>query len=174
MKKADLLTVAHYLIGHLSCSQVPALAKRHKVEAKINSASAQELLVKVGAYPLPSRSRGDLRRNPLGTSVWSRFRIDGLKVLFCPSPANGPMIPLHEFKEFCRNKVALNHLVNVRSDIEAKHGRHMRRPVSRRVGTREVNRQEPLFKRHSAARQVELRALIFGATVVVLGPRSLS
>jgi len=26
--------------------------------------------------------------------------------------------------------VALNHLVNVRSDIEAKHGRHMRRPVS--------------------------------------------
>jgi len=131
VKKADLLTVAHYLIGHLSCSQVPALAKRHKVEAKINSASAQELLVKkVGAYPLPSRSRGDLRRNPLGTSVWSRFRIDGLKVLFCPSPANGPMIPLHEVKEFCRNKVALNHLVNVRSDIEAKHGRHMRRPVS--------------------------------------------
>jgi hypothetical protein len=61
VKKADLLTVAHYLIGHLSCSQVPVLAKRHKVEAKINSASAQELLVKkVGTYPLPSRSRGDL------------------------------------------------------------------------------------------------------------------
>ena len=50
VKKADLLTVAHYLIGHLSCSQVPALAKRHKVEAKKDSASAQELLVKkVGA-----------------------------------------------------------------------------------------------------------------------------
>ena len=50
LKKADLLTVAHYLIGHLSYSQVPALAKRHKVEAK-DSASAQELLVKqVGTY----------------------------------------------------------------------------------------------------------------------------
>jgi ParB family chromosome partitioning protein len=51
LKKADLLTVAHYLVGHLSYSQVPALAKRHKVEAKKDSASAQELLVKqVGAY----------------------------------------------------------------------------------------------------------------------------
>src|SRR5260370_39509600 len=51
LKKADLLTVAHYLIGHLSYRQVPALAKRHKVEAKKDSASAQELLAKqVGNY----------------------------------------------------------------------------------------------------------------------------
>jgi hypothetical protein len=51
LKKADLLTVAHYLIGHLSYSQVPALAKRHKVEAKKDSAFAQELLAKqVGRY----------------------------------------------------------------------------------------------------------------------------
>jgi ParB family chromosome partitioning protein len=51
LKKADLLAVAHYLIGHLSYSQVPTLAKRHKVEAKKDSASAQELLAKqVGAY----------------------------------------------------------------------------------------------------------------------------
>src|SRR5450755_566422 len=51
LKKADLLAVAHYLIGHLSYSHVPALAKRHKVEAKQDSASAQELLVKqVGTY----------------------------------------------------------------------------------------------------------------------------
>jgi hypothetical protein len=51
LKKADLLALAHYLIGHLSYSQVPALAKRHKVEAKKDSASAQELLVKqVGTY----------------------------------------------------------------------------------------------------------------------------
>jgi len=50
LKKADLRAVAHYLIGHLSYSQVPALAKRHKVEAK-DSASAQELLAKqVGTY----------------------------------------------------------------------------------------------------------------------------
>jgi ParB family transcriptional regulator, chromosome partitioning protein len=51
LKKADLLAVAHYLIGHLSYSQVPALAKRHKVEAKKDSTSAQELLAKqVGTY----------------------------------------------------------------------------------------------------------------------------
>ena len=51
LKKSDLLAVAHYLIGHLSYSQVPALAKRHKVEAKKDSASAQELLAKqVGTY----------------------------------------------------------------------------------------------------------------------------
>jgi hypothetical protein len=51
LKKADLLTVVHYLIGHLSYSQVPALAKRHKVEAKKDSASAQEVLAKqVGIY----------------------------------------------------------------------------------------------------------------------------
>jgi ParB family chromosome partitioning protein len=46
LKKADLLTVVHYLIGHLSYSQVPALAKRHKVEAKKDSTSAQERLAK--------------------------------------------------------------------------------------------------------------------------------
>ncbi len=51
LKKADLLTVAHYLVGHLSYSQVPALAKRHKVEARKDSASAQKLLAKqVGTY----------------------------------------------------------------------------------------------------------------------------
>ena len=51
LKKADLLAVANYLIGHLSYSQVPALAKRHKVEAKKDSTSAQELLAKqVGTY----------------------------------------------------------------------------------------------------------------------------
>jgi ParB family chromosome partitioning protein len=46
LKKADLLSVAHHLIGRLSYSQVPALAKRHKVEAKKDSASAQKLLTK--------------------------------------------------------------------------------------------------------------------------------
>jgi ParB family chromosome partitioning protein len=51
LKKADLLTVSHYLIGHLSYSQVPTLAKRHKVEAKKDSPSAQELLAKqLGTY----------------------------------------------------------------------------------------------------------------------------
>ena len=46
LKKADLLAVAHYLIGHLSYSQVPALAKRHKVEEKKGSADPQETLAK--------------------------------------------------------------------------------------------------------------------------------
>jgi hypothetical protein len=46
LKKADLLAIAHYLVGHLSYSQVPALAKRHKVEAKKDSATAHELLAK--------------------------------------------------------------------------------------------------------------------------------
>jgi ParB family chromosome partitioning protein len=46
LKKADLLAVARYLIGHLSYSQVPALTKRHKVETKKDSASAHELLAK--------------------------------------------------------------------------------------------------------------------------------
>jgi len=51
LKKADSLAVAHYLIGHLSYSQVPTLAKRHMVEAKKNSATAPELLAKqVGTY----------------------------------------------------------------------------------------------------------------------------
>jgi hypothetical protein len=51
LKKADLLAVARYLIGHLSYSHVPALAKRPKIEAKKDSASAHELLAKqVGAY----------------------------------------------------------------------------------------------------------------------------
>src|ERR1700687_5486923 len=34
LKKADLLAVSHYLICNISYSQAPALAKRHKVEAK--------------------------------------------------------------------------------------------------------------------------------------------
>src|ERR1700735_3244567 len=51
LKKADLLAVADYLIRHLSYSQVPALAKRHKVEAKKDSASSQKLLAtQVGTY----------------------------------------------------------------------------------------------------------------------------
>jgi ParB family transcriptional regulator, chromosome partitioning protein len=51
LKKADLQTVAHYLIGHLSYSQVPALAKRHRVEAKKDSETALELLAKrTGTY----------------------------------------------------------------------------------------------------------------------------
>jgi hypothetical protein len=41
-----LVTVAHYLIDHLSYSQVPAMAKRHKVETEKASKTPQELLSK--------------------------------------------------------------------------------------------------------------------------------
>jgi len=95
LKKADLLTVAHYLIGHLSYSQVPALAKRHKVEANKDSASAQELLAKqVGkyeeaelckllleislldlAYQRSSASRGDVLMDTA-----KRYRVDAEKL----------------------------------------------------------------------------------------------
>jgi ParB family transcriptional regulator, chromosome partitioning protein len=46
LKKGDLLTVASYLIGQLPHSQVPLLAKRHKIEDKKNSHSPHELLAK--------------------------------------------------------------------------------------------------------------------------------
>jgi ParB family transcriptional regulator, chromosome partitioning protein len=46
LKKGDLLTVASYLIGQLTHSQVPLLAKRHKIEDKNNSHSPHELLAK--------------------------------------------------------------------------------------------------------------------------------
>ena len=95
LKKADLLAVAHYLIGHLSYSQVPALAKRHKVETKKDSASAQEVLAKqVGKYEeaelckllleislLDSayqRSTGS--REDVLMDAAKRYRVDGAKL----------------------------------------------------------------------------------------------
>jgi ParB family transcriptional regulator, chromosome partitioning protein len=51
LKKADLLVIAHYLIDHLPHSQMPILAKRHKVETEKASKTPQELLAKrVGTY----------------------------------------------------------------------------------------------------------------------------
>ena len=51
LKKSDLLTVAHYLISRLPYTQIPAVAKRHKIEVKKDSDSGQELLAKqVGNY----------------------------------------------------------------------------------------------------------------------------
>jgi len=46
LKKADLLTVVHHVIGQLPYSQVPTLAKRHKVEAGQSTKTPQELLAK--------------------------------------------------------------------------------------------------------------------------------
>ena len=56
LKKADLLTVVHHVIGQLSYNQMPILAKRHKVEEGKSTKTPQELLVqellvrKVGTY----------------------------------------------------------------------------------------------------------------------------
>jgi hypothetical protein len=95
LKKADLLTVADYLISHLSCSQVPTLAKRHKVEAKKDSASAQELLTKqVGTYDeaelcklvleislLDSAyQRGTASRDDVLMDAAKRYRVDAEKL----------------------------------------------------------------------------------------------
>ena len=46
LKKADLLTLTRYTIASLSYNQVPALAKRHKVETAKNTKSPQEVLMK--------------------------------------------------------------------------------------------------------------------------------
>jgi hypothetical protein len=95
LKKADLLAVAQYLIGHLSYSQIPALAKRHKVEAKKDSVSAQELLVKqVGTYDeselckllleislLDSAyQRGTASRTDVLMDAAKRYRVDSEKL----------------------------------------------------------------------------------------------
>jgi hypothetical protein len=95
LKKADVLAVAHHLICHLSYSQVPALAKRHKVETKKDSASAQELLAKqVGAYDeaelckllleislLDSAyQRSTTSRNDVLMDAAKRYRVDAEKV----------------------------------------------------------------------------------------------
>ena len=95
LKKADLLAVAHYLIGHLSYSQVPALAKRHKVEAKKDSASAQELLAKqVGTYDEPelckllleislldsAYQRSTATRDDILMDAAKRYRVDAEKL----------------------------------------------------------------------------------------------
>ena len=64
------MAVAHYLIGHLSYSQVPALAKRHKVEAKKDSASAQELLAKqAGTHDEAELCKLLLENQPAGLGV---------------------------------------------------------------------------------------------------------
>jgi ParB family transcriptional regulator, chromosome partitioning protein len=58
LKKADLLTLALYTVWNLSYNQVPALAKRHKVETAKTTKSPQEVLMKkVSAYDDAELSR---------------------------------------------------------------------------------------------------------------------
>jgi hypothetical protein len=102
LKKADLLAVAHHLIGHLSYSQVPTLAKRHKVEAKKDSLSAKELLAKqVGTYDETELCKLLLEPAGLGLSAIDRqprrrsdgrrkrYRVDG-GTCFHPGRSDSP------------------------------------------------------------------------------------
>lgn len=58
LKNADLLTLARYSIASLSYNQVPALAKRHKVETAKTTKSPQEVLMKkVSTYDEAELSR---------------------------------------------------------------------------------------------------------------------
>lgn len=58
LKKADLLTVAQYTIGHLSYSQVPVLAKRQKVDTANTNKPPQEVLMKkISTYNEAALSR---------------------------------------------------------------------------------------------------------------------
>ena len=81
LKKADLLTVAHYLISRLSYNQIPAVAKRHKVEVKKDSDSGQELLAKqVGNYDEAELCRVLLEISLLD-SAYRRSAPDGEDIL---------------------------------------------------------------------------------------------
>jgi len=94
LKKADLLTLAQYTIASLSYNQVPALAKRHKVETEESSKSPQEVLMKkVSTYDEAELSRllleislldsayqrGDVSQDVLMDAA-KRYRVDIEKV----------------------------------------------------------------------------------------------
>ena len=94
LKKADLLTVAQYTIGHLSYNQVPVLAKRHKVETAKTSKPPQEVLMKkISTYDEAALSRllleislldsayqrGDVSQDLLMDAA-KRYRVDVEKV----------------------------------------------------------------------------------------------
>jgi ParB family transcriptional regulator, chromosome partitioning protein len=50
LKKADLLAVAQYLIGHLPYNQTPQLAKRHKVEVEKDGSAEPQLMKRISTY----------------------------------------------------------------------------------------------------------------------------
>ena len=76
LKKADLLTVAQYTIGHLSYNQVPVLAKRHKVDTAKTTKPPQEVLMKkISTYDEAALSRLSARNQlaRLGLSAGRRI-----------------------------------------------------------------------------------------------------
>jgi ParB family transcriptional regulator, chromosome partitioning protein len=94
LKKADLLTLTQYAVGHLSYNQVPVLAKRHKVETDNATKPPQEALIKkIGTYDEAALSRllleislldsayqrGDASQDVLMDAA-KRYRVDVEKV----------------------------------------------------------------------------------------------
>jgi ParB family chromosome partitioning protein len=94
LKKADLLTVAQYTIGHLSYNQVPVLAKRQKVDTAKTTKPPQEVLMKkISTYDEAALSRllleislldsayqrGDVSQDLLMDAA-KRYRVDVEKV----------------------------------------------------------------------------------------------
>jgi ParB family transcriptional regulator, chromosome partitioning protein len=94
LKKADLLTLAQHTIFSLSYNQVPALAKRHKIETGKPSKSPQEVLMKkVSIYDEAELSRllleislldsayqrGSVSEDPLMDAA-KRYRVDVGKI----------------------------------------------------------------------------------------------
>lgn len=94
LKKADLLTLAQYTIANLPYNQVPALAKRQKVETAKTTKSPQEVLMKkVSTYDEDALSRlllelslldsayqrGDVSQDVLMDAA-KRYRVDVEKI----------------------------------------------------------------------------------------------
>src|ERR1700676_4794604 len=94
LKKADLLTIAQYTIGHLSYNQVPVLAKRQKVDAaKTNKPPQDVFMKKISTYGEAALSRllleislldsayqrGDVSQDLLMDAA-KRYRVDVEKV----------------------------------------------------------------------------------------------
>jgi hypothetical protein len=65
LKKADLLTIAQYLLASVPYNRLPLLAKRHKLEIEKNSVSPVEVLLK----HLARYDESDLSRFLLETSL---------------------------------------------------------------------------------------------------------
>jgi hypothetical protein len=95
LKKADLLTVAHHILGTVPYNRIPLLAKRHKLEVEKSSASPAELLqrhisrydesglcrllLEISLLESAYRNDGDPDNDVLLTTA-KRYRIDLQKV----------------------------------------------------------------------------------------------
>ena len=102
MKKADLLTVAQYTIGHLSYSQVPVLAKRQNVDtAKTNKPPQEVLMKKISTYDEAALSRLLLEISLIDSAYQ---RGDVSQDLLCGCSNRGDELPSSCRTEFCSDQ----------------------------------------------------------------------